>query len=51
MFADPNRVPLTEVHLLSEEFDGYSVSSEGTSVTFCLKELRVHRSHVIIPNP
>ena len=37
---DANRVPLTEVVLFSDEFEDLVIEVE-TSITFCLKELRV----------
>ena len=37
---DSTRVPLTEIFLHPEEFDDYCIGVD-TSITFCLKELRV----------
>uniref|UniRef100_A0A8C2D915 Cell cycle checkpoint control protein n=1 Tax=Cyprinus carpio TaxID=7962 RepID=A0A8C2D915_CYPCA len=41
--ADSSRAMMTELCLSSEEFDHFAVGSQ-TSVTFCLKELRVSSS-------
>ena len=35
------RVPITEICLLPAEFDEYQIGVDA-SVTFCLRELRVH---------
>ena len=35
------RIPITEICLLPAEFDEYQIGVDA-SVTFCLRELRVH---------
>ena len=39
--GDGMRVPITEICLLPAEFDEYQIGVDA-SVTFCLRELRVH---------
>ena len=39
--GDGIRVPVTEICLLPAEFDEYQIGVDA-SVTFCLRELRVH---------
>ena len=50
--GDGVRVPVTEICLLPAEFDEYQIGVDA-SVTFCLRELRVHYCIVLcvcVPN-
>lgn len=44
--GDGMRVPITEICLLPAEFDEYQIGVDA-SVTFCLRELRVH-CHIVM---